>query len=110
MRAVVIAILMMVGPAWAEGWTVLDGAGIEAALSGRSLDYGTATQDFRASGITDYVASRPTTGQWAVRGDQYCSVWPPSDSWSCYDVDVSSDGSEIRFRGAGGDETVGVYK
>ncbi|MCB1422113.1 MAG: hypothetical protein KDJ69_06530 [Nitratireductor sp.] len=25
-------------------------------------------------------------GRWKVVNGQYCSQWPPNDSWSCYDV------------------------
>lgn len=109
MRGLLLAFVMVAGPGYAADWTPLDGEGIESALSGKSLDYGDATQDFRASGATDYFAGRPSTGQWAVRGDQYCSIWPPSDSWTCYDVDLSEAGDKVRFRGVGDDITIGTY-
>ena len=109
MRAYAVAAVLVASPAAAEDWVALDGARIKSALEGRSLDYGNATQDFSTSGSTNYTSSRPTRGQWAVRGDQYCSVWPPSDDWACYDVDLSVDGTQVRFRRGASDVTVGTY-
>jgi hypothetical protein len=86
----------------------LDGAGITAALEGRKLEYTNgAWQEFRASGRTLYNAGRDSWGYWAVRGDAYCSAWPPSDLWDCYAVEGSAGG--VRFRGAAGEVTKGKY-
>lgn len=109
MRVIAVAVGLMISPVWAADWTALDGAGIAEALTGRSLDYGHATQDFRASGGTDYFSGRPSTGRWEVRRDQYCSVWPPSDQWACYDVEMSADGMQVRFHVNGSDESIGTY-
>lgn len=102
--------MILAGPACAGDWRVLSGAEVTQALTGRTLDYKTATQDFRASGKTLYKSAEPSWGNWAVRGDQYCSEWPPADGWACYDVAVSQDGQHLRFIGAGGDVTDGVYR
>jgi hypothetical protein len=42
-----------------------------------------------------------------VRGDRYCSVWPPSDRWTCYRVD--RDRLDIRFTDDAGNTLVGRY-
>lgn len=89
-------------------WKTLTGAEIETALTDRTLDYGSATQVFKASGRTLYsVAGRDSWGSWAVREDQYCSVWPPSDLWACYDIQAKP--GAVRFVGAQGDITDGRY-
>ena len=101
--------LAMAWPALAEDWQVLDGAGINAALTARVLGYDPATQqDFKADGTTLYHAGgKDSAGRWEVRGDQYCSVWPPSDHWACYDVAVA--GNKVKFVAEDGSETVGGY-
>lgn len=90
----------------AEGWERLDGGALRAALEGRTLVYADGTvQDFGADGQTLYGAE--SRGRWRVEGDRYCSVWPPSDRWACYDVE--RDGVRLRFLSEEGAETVGVY-
>ncbi|WP_170770446.1 hypothetical protein [Ruegeria lacuscaerulensis] len=78
-----------------EFWP-LTGNEIVSALTGQKLSYGEGVwQTFDASGATQYFSGRPSSGRWAVRGDQYCSTWPPSGLWACYDVLQS--GVIIRF-------------
>ena len=96
-------------PALADDWNALDAAGIAEALTGRTLQYENAWQDFRASGRTLYNAGQDSWGTWTTRGDRYCSQWPPSATWSCFDVDISADSTKVRFRGDGSDVTVGTY-
>lgn len=88
----------------------MTGSEIHEALAGRSLIYdgSGATQSFARNGYTEYNSGRPSAGSWGVRGDQYCSVWPPSDVWSCYTME--RDEETLRFIGAGGDVTVGRYR
>lgn len=106
MRRIAVAILMMF-PSWALSGP-LDGVGITVALTDRVLVYdGGAVQDFRASGRTLYDSGSPSWGYWEVRGDQYCSLWPPSAVWECYTVE-DMDGA-IVFVGASGDRTTGHY-
>lgn len=107
-RAALVFILTAI-PAQAEGWQVLDAKGISEALTGRTLQYETATQDFRASGKTLYTTSQESWGNWSIRADQYCSQWPPSSTWNCYDIFVSADGAKIRFVGSPDDVTDGMY-
>ncbi len=104
-----IGVLVALWPlaAAAEGWERLDGAGVRAALEGRALVYSDGmVQDFRADGRTLYGAD--SWGQWRVEGDRYCSVWPTSYRWACYDLE--RDGARLRFLSDDGSETVGVYR
>ncbi|HCE70814.1 hypothetical protein KQ247_00495 [Ruegeria pomeroyi] len=104
------ALILAAVPTWAvaDGFMPLAGDEIRAALVGRVLVYeGGARQSFDASGGTVYVTDRPSLGQWSLRGDLYCSLWPPSDLWACYTV--ASDGDRVRFVGQGGDITDGTY-
>ena len=109
MRRFALAVILAVpGVAGAGEFTDLDGAGVRAALEGRKLVYDSgARQDFRASGKTLYNAGQDSWGNWRVQGDQYCSEWPPSDLWACYDL--QTDGEVIRFIGEAGDITDGRY-
>jgi hypothetical protein len=44
-------------------------------------------QTFQRGGVTVYVVDgQVQLGQWKVEGDTYCSAWPPSDDWDCYDI------------------------
>ena len=106
MRGYAVAMIMMAGPAMAD-WVSLTGAEIQAALVGRTLQYNDAWQEFHASGRTLYNAGRDSWGFWAVRGDQYCSQWPPGDQWACYDM--LRDGDRLRFVAGDGSQTDGVY-
>ncbi len=57
---------------------------------------GPVQQFFSKSGSTLYTENgSPSQGLWEVRGDQYCSQWPPSETWSCYDV--LADGNAMSF-------------
>ncbi|CUH81527.1 hypothetical protein TRM7557_03469 [Tritonibacter multivorans] len=92
----------------ADDWQRLEGAAISAALTGRTVEYSNgATQRFSETGFTEYDHGEPSFGSWAVRGDRYCSVWPPSDVWACFDVDVA--GERLRFMGDHEDVTEGVF-
>lgn len=91
-----------------EGFERLNGDQVLEALMGRKLSYdGGIWQTFDPSMRTTYFSGRPSAGTWAVRGDQYCSVWPPSDHWACYDMERKGD--TIRFIGSTGEITDGVY-
>ena len=110
MRPMLIALLAVlpIGVGAQETWVSMSGAEITEGLTGNVLDYDNAVQDFRVSGRTLYNAGRDSWGYWAVRGDQYCSMWPPSDLWACYDMARSGD--RIRFIGEAGDTIDGVVR
>lgn len=112
MRRIALAVMALV--AWpglagsAELWP-MTGPQIEQALTGRTLRYyDGARQEFLASGRTRYVkGEQESWGDWAVRGDRYCSRWPPSDLWACYDMKRLID--EFRFKADDGSESFGTY-
>ena len=104
------ALILMLWPGFlaAEEFRQLSGNEILVALTGKKLDYGEgAWQTFDASMLTQYFSGRPSSGRWNVRDDRYCSLWPPSDLWACYDVQVS--GQRVRFVDDNGGVTDGTY-
>lgn len=109
-RYVFIFVCLM-GAAWAEEpWIELDNQGIQEALGGKSLRYETATQKFYADGRTAYHDQNgPSWGKWQPRGDKYCSLWPPSGAWTCYDVELNGETQVIRFVDASGGVIDGTY-
>lgn len=108
MRALGVAVVMTwPALALADGWVVLTGDEIAAALTDRTLAYEAAWQDFRASGRTLYNAGADSWGYWRVEGDKYCSQWPPSDLWACYGM--ARRGDRLRFIGPGDDITDAIY-
>lgn len=105
MRRLVLALVLLATPAAAEDWQPRDGAGIRAALTSRTLGYPDGTsQDFKPDGQT---LAGGAWGKWRVEGDRYCSAWPPSDLWACYEV--ATRGLEVRFTAENGAEVVGRY-
>lgn len=113
MRQMVAGLAMLAaGPAVAEDWRALTGAEITAALTDRVLIYDPefeVTQSFLASGRTEYTFGNPRWGWWEVRGDTYCSLWPPSDEWECFETALSADGTSVRFTGTAGDTIDGTF-
>lgn len=109
MRPIALTLLLLLPCGVLAGdWQTLDAEGVREALEGRKVLYTSgAWQDFRTSGRTLYNAGQDSWGYWRVEEGQYCSTWPPSDLWACYDV--QSDGVGLRFVGAAGDVTDGVY-
>ncbi len=107
MTRVLAALLLLAGSAHAEDWRAMSGDEITEALTDRALIYPNATQRFFSSGRTRYNAGQDSWGYWAVRGDQYCSQWPPADGWDCYDM--ATNGAALRFIGFDGSTTDGVY-
>jgi hypothetical protein len=89
-------------------WVTLSRSEIGETLSDRKLVYDGATQVFYASGRTLYNAGRDSWGYWQVRGDSYCSQWPPSGLWDCYQLDIGPAG-QLRFVGSGGSFSTGVF-
>jgi hypothetical protein len=109
MKAWVGAAVIVMAAAVAQAQDAkLDDAAIGAALSGQSLVYDDGSnQTFKAGGETVYDNGRLSTGRWSVRDGRYCSVWPPSDQWACYDVLQSADGQTTTFVADDGSLSVG---
>jgi hypothetical protein len=97
LRAMIVMGALAAGPAWAEDWTAVSGAEIAAVLEETTLVYEDAKQVFYKLGRTLYDSGRPSWGYWAVRGDQYCSQWPPADGWACYGLERHRDADRVRF-------------
>jgi len=107
MRRFVLCLLAVAGSAAAEDWRSMSGAEISEALTGKTLAYEVAWQEFRVSGQTLYNAGRDNWGYWRVEGDRYCSQWPPQGGWDCYNLE--SDGHDVRFVESNGDVTIGRF-
>ena len=104
-----ILYLLLTSPAFAEEWTLLDDAGITAALSARVLHFQDgSTQNFFTDGRTLFEAGAGESwGKWWVSDGKYCSTWPPSDVAACYTVEAL--GPDVRFTSKSGDVSVGRY-
>jgi hypothetical protein len=88
----------------------LSGTEIRATLDGRTIvgegDGGIWRQSFAKDGDTRHaMGAGHSDGFWDVRGDQYCSRWPPGDRWTCYDV--LSDGTTVTFVSPAGERSTG---
>lgn len=106
---VLVLLALLAGPAGAEA-VKLDGAGVTKALVGVTLIYDDGTtQSFALDGGTVFDGGKgASNGRWRVAGDQYCSAWPPSESWACYDVTM--EGGAVSFVAADGSASVGRVK
>lgn len=94
-----LAVSFAAGAAAAEE-RALSGAEIAALLPTVISTGERSRQTFETTGGTMYVEDRPSHGRWRVDGDRYCSQWPPSEHWSCYDVlmdDVPAHGGTARL-------------
>ncbi|HUR43673.1 MAG TPA: hypothetical protein VMZ01_06190 [Aestuariivirga sp.] len=76
----------------------LTGDEIKTALNGKTVvgtnDSGIQwKQSFNENGGTLYelTGAGPQNGYWEVRGDQFCSQWPPDAAWVCYDMTGEND-------------------
>ena len=108
----IICVLALIWPVagLADEWQrVVNDEGVTEALAGRTLQYDPLTmQHFGKLGDTQYITERAADGRWAARGGQYCSVWPPSDTWACYDLYLNGD--QVRFVGADRSVSEGTYR
>jgi len=111
MKCAIAAVLIGLPVAgMAEGWQpVATDDAIHGALADETLIFDAYTrQDFGAAGDTQYITERLSNGRWAARDGQYCSVWPPSDVWTCYDLEINGDA--VRFISADGAVSEGKYQ
>lgn len=98
-----IALIVLGAAAQAEGWRALGGDEITEVLTEAVLLYELGDQAFYETGRTRYRVGNERWGWWEVRNDQYCSLWPPSDEWTCYSMTLSSDGQTVQFIDEAGD-------
>lgn len=90
---------------------VLKGAEIEALLPTIVAVGNQTRQTFSATGGTTYTdRGRDSFGSWRVQGGRYCSLWPPSGDWSCFQVHYDPDNGELVWVGEGGHRTVNRAK
>jgi hypothetical protein len=62
--------------------SVLSEKVLTAKSGGKNIE-----QIFQSTGMTLYIVDgQQSQGIWRVEGDRYCSQWPPSKHWECYDV------------------------
>jgi hypothetical protein len=99
----------------------LTGPQIEAILNDSTawylpLEAMSARQYFNKNGETPYVdaAGEKTYGTWTIKGDKYCSIWPPSERQVCFEMEkgVLADGT-VTFTfvsGGGGKRYEAVFK
>ena len=73
----------------------LTGPEIAEILTGAEVIGESTRQEFHESGRTLYHDGRTSWGFWRVEGDRYCSQWPPSDAWTCYDMRSWEDGDRL---------------
>ena len=84
----------------------MKGADILKTLTGARVEGSNWAQSFEVGGATVYTGAdgKQSSGRWDVRGDEYCSEWPPSDVWACYAMATSTaaDGTTIIWISADG--------
>lgn len=99
----------LAGEAVAQEWEpIVDDKAIFEALADRTVTFDAYTfQTFGAAGETRFVTERAADGVWVARDSQYCSQWPPSALWDCYDIEVR--GEEIKFIGPNRAESIGTF-
>jgi hypothetical protein len=97
-----LALALAATAAGGETWLPLDGPAAEAALAGRTIVWeGGAVQHLRSDGETSYAADPASPvrawGRWAIRGERYCTAWPPAESWRCYRIEAAPGTPRLRF-------------
>ena len=108
MRLIALLALLPMA-AQAHGPLPLTGPQIEAVLDDATVIYqGGEIQTFYKSGRTLYNNGQPSWGYWTVRGNQYCSQWPPADGWDCYAV--AGAHNTILFISSTGYVTAGTFQ
>ncbi|WP_419914120.1 hypothetical protein [Hoeflea sp.] len=99
MRVVaILALMLATSPASAEAQR-LTGDEISELLPGIIASTNATNQTFERNGDTGFTQDgRTRSGRWRVRDDFYCSLWPPSDAWRCYEVHLEASGSDAPDR------------
>jgi hypothetical protein len=98
-----LALTIVSGAADAEETTLTE-AEIKQLLTDHVLKGDNWEQIFQKSGATFYATGgAQSQGFWEVRGNQYCSNWPPGPAWACYDI--TRDGDTYTFVSKDGQRT-----
>lgn len=103
MKKILLASLFMICAVQAAEMK-LDGAEMQSILNDKVLYGKDAEQIFQKSGVTFYSSGgNQSQGNWKIDGEQYCSQWPPNQTWACYDI--TQDGNKITFVSKDGNRT-----
>jgi outer membrane protease len=103
-RARILFCLVTMASAAQAAEVKLAGPEIKSVLDNTILSAKDTEQIFQSSGVTFYsVGGNQSQGNWKVADDQFCSQWPPNESWACYDV--LRDGQTITFVSKSGQRT-----
>lgn len=110
MKLGVLTLMMLPSAAISDEWVrLLTDEAVFEAIADRTIEYDAYTfQIFEAGGGTQYFTERMSEGRWAARAGQYCSTWPPSDTWACYDIQVN--GERVRFIASDRSVSEGFYR
>ncbi len=103
-----LSVMVSAVPATAQDWVPMTGDDIRAALTDAKIDYPDGWQTFQADGRTLYAVGGESWGRWRVTEDKYCSQWPPSQHWECFDME-RGPGRGVRFVSSGGELYEGVF-
>lgn len=99
----------LAGEAVAQGWEpVFEDQAIFDAFADRTVTFDAYTfQTFGAAGETRFLTERAADGLWMARDGQYCSQWPPSERWECYDIQLRE--AQVKFIGPNRTESIGTF-
>lgn len=107
-RLLLAAILALIALPAMAGEVRLDNDEILEAITDKTAIYtgGEIFQYFDPNGRTPYWdRGNLTHGTWSANGNKYCSIWPPSNAVSCYEV-YRDDENQIIWIGSRGDRYV----
>lgn len=85
-------------------WSPMTQDQAESWLYGQVVRYTDGASQFfeepaqpNAPAYTEYADGFPSSGEYTLIDGEYCSVWPPSALWECYDLEIHETGKRIRF-------------
>lgn len=92
MKSVLLVAMLLLTASAMAAEKALSGAEIARLLPMIVAVGDNSRQTFTASGATTYIdGGRQSAGRWRVQDNLYCSQWPPSGSWACYQVLVDGE-------------------
>ncbi len=96
-QAAVLSVFLLVSSGAPETWEPIQGAQLTELLSGRTVVYDLDEQVFFANGRTRYRVFRDRWGWWELQDGRFCSLWPPSEEWTCFTAETNQEMDKIRF-------------